>query len=169
MDIRLLQPSDAVAYWDLRLFALKESPVSFGSTWEESVNRPNPLEQVKERLQPSEQMFTMGAWDNDQLVGVVTIVRETQTKFSHRANLYAMYVAPSARGKGLAKRLIQKAIDHATQFIGLEQINLIVVSTNEAARRLYESVGFVAFGYEGKSMKYGEEYWDEILMKLIIT
>lgn len=169
IDILLLQPDDAQVYWDLRLFALQESPASFGSTWEESVNRPNPLEQVIERLQPSDHMFTMGAFDEGQLIGVVTIVRENQIKFAHRANLFAMYVSPQARGKGIAKQLIQKAIEQASRMNGLEQINLTVASTNQAARRLYESVGFVEFGYEEKAMKHGDEYWDEVWMKLQLS
>jgi len=170
MNIRLLNPDDAEAYWSLRLFALQESPDAFSSTWEEAVNRPDPLEQTRERLHPDNRSFTMGAFQEERLVGVVTIVREQQMKLRHKANLYAMYVLPDMRGKGVAKELIRQAIQHAqTLMEGLEQINLTVNAHNRPARNLYASLGFVSFGCEQKAMKSGDTYSDEEWMKLFLA
>jgi RimJ/RimL family protein N-acetyltransferase len=45
-------------------------------------------------------------------------------------------------------------------------LGLSVVTTNASARRLYESLGFVAYGTEIRAMKLGETYYDEIHMAL---
>jgi RimJ/RimL family protein N-acetyltransferase len=39
-----------------------------------------------------------------------------------------------------------------------------VVSENLAARRLYESLGFAAYGHEVQALKHNGRYYDEILM-----
>ncbi len=50
MYIRLLKPSDAKSYWDLRLEALEQNPEAFSSSYEESVIRENAVEGVAENL-----------------------------------------------------------------------------------------------------------------------
>ena len=46
----------------------------------------------------------------------------------------------------------------------VEILQLDVVSENEAARRLYASLGFVEYGIERKALKQGGRYYDEVLM-----
>ena len=48
----------------------------------------------------------------------------------------------------------------------MEQLELSVVTTSLAARRLYHSLGFVVYGTEPRALKLGEQYWDEDLMVL---
>jgi RimJ/RimL family protein N-acetyltransferase len=43
-------------------------------------------------------------------------------------------------------------------------VQLTVVSENEAARRLYEAMGFVAYGHEKRALKHDGRYYDEVLM-----
>jgi ribosomal protein S18 acetylase RimI-like enzyme len=80
-----------------------------------------------------------------------------------------MYVAPEARGQGVGKALLQEVISRASELAGLEQINLMVVTTNIAARRLYLSLGFRVYGLEYHAMKRGDVYWDEELMVLVLS
>ena len=42
----------------------------------------------------------------------------------------------------------------------------MVVTTNEAARSLYRSMGFEVYGTVQKAFKEGDQYWDEELMVL---
>jgi ribosomal protein S18 acetylase RimI-like enzyme len=49
---------------------------------------------------------------------------------------------------------------------GLEQVALGVSTTNVAAKRLYESLGFEIYGRENRALKIGDEYVDEELMVL---
>jgi RimJ/RimL family protein N-acetyltransferase len=73
-----------------------------------------------------------------------------------------MYVRPGAREAGVGKQLAEAVIDHARQHV--ELIQLTVVSGNEPARRLYDSLGFIEYGIEKNSLKQDGRYWDEVLM-----
>ncbi|HEY7358830.1 MAG TPA: GNAT family N-acetyltransferase, partial [Ktedonobacterales bacterium] len=64
------------------------------------------------------------------------------------------------------KALVAEAIAQARTIPGLEQLLLAVVTTNTAARRLYQSLGFEVYGTEPRAMKQGDQYWDEELMIL---
>ncbi|BFT72233.1 GNAT family N-acetyltransferase [Paenibacillus sp. P36] len=50
----------------------------------------------------------------------------------------------------------------------MEQINLIVLSENVIAKKLYKSLGFEIYGVEHKALKYNGQYFDEDLMVLYI-
>ena len=55
------------------------------------------------------------------------------------------FIAPYARGHGLARMLTQAVEDRARE-LGYHVLNLDVRETQEAAIRLYESLGFVRWG-----------------------
>ncbi|VEF47581.1 acetyltransferase [Bacillus freudenreichii] len=165
MGIRLLKPLDAEEYRNFRLEALKNSPESFGSTYEEE--KENPLETYKDRFQ-SAKSFTFGAFENKKLIGVVTLVKESKLKLKHKANIFAMYVCPKNRGIGIGKCLMVEAIKKAKELGGIEQIHLTVVSTNEPAKKLYSSLGFKVFGKEKRAMKLDKKYFDEDHMVLFL-
>ena len=57
------------------------------------------------------------------------------------ARIYSLVVAPAARGRGLARRLVQAAEATATA-AGRDSIFLEVRSDNPAARHLYASMGY---------------------------
>ena len=59
-------------------------------------------------------------------------------------------------------RRVEAVLDLARQRV--ELIQLSVVSDNEAALRLYESLGFVEYGIEKHALKQDSRYYDEILM-----
>jgi len=164
MKIRILDKRDAEIYRELRLKSLKENPEAFLTTYE--IEKDKPIEQLQQNLVPSDNRFTLGAFINGQLIGIVTFVRESNPKVAHKGNIYAMYVSPDFRAKGIGKTLIQELIIKAKQYEGLEQINLTVISKNTAAKRLYETNGFVTYGTERNAHKIGTQYWDEDLMAL---
>lgn len=163
--VRLLTPEDAAAYWQLRLRALQDAPYAFSTTYEEAIQRARPVEVMAERLQPSAENWTVGSFTaGGELVGVVTFAREQMRKLHHKGTLTAMYVSPDMRGRGVARALVAELLDRARTLDGLEQINLTVVTTNDAAYRLYSATGFRVFGVEPYGLKYDHEYWDEEYM-----
>ncbi|WP_391118129.1 GNAT family N-acetyltransferase [Psychrobacillus sp. L3] len=167
MEIKLLTPADASAYWDLRLEALQLSPEAFASSYEEAIQRKNPIERVENNLR-TEGNYTFGAFDQHKLVGMVTLVQESSLKLKHRANIFAMYVSPVTRGQGVGKALVTEAINKAKTIEGIEKLNLSVVSSNEAAKNLYTQLGFKVFGVEEKALKVEGTYYDEDHMVLIL-
>ena len=72
------------------------------------------------------------------------------------------------RGTGACVALIQKIIDDSKEDPDIEKLNLSVVTTNEPAFSLYKKLGFEVVGIEKKSMKKGQEYYDEYLMTLLL-
>ncbi|MGG0655274.1 N-acetyltransferase family protein [Rummeliibacillus pycnus] len=164
MNIRLLDESDAIAYRELRLEALKDSPEAFATIYEDELKKT--LEDYRNGLSRKE-FWVFGAFEKGQLVGVVTLIREQGHKLRHRSTIFAMYVTSEGRRKRIGKSLMQSAIHHAKQTDGIEQIYLSVVTTNTPAISLYLSLGFEIYGTEKRALKSSDStYWDEYHMVL---
>ena len=167
MELRQLVAEDSIAYWELRLEALQNNPEAFGTSYEEAIQRENPIERVKSNLKVKGN-YTFGAFDQSTLVGVVTLSQEGSLKMKHRANIVAMYVSPTVRGKGIGKALMELAIEQAKVSPEIVKVNLAVVTSNEAAKNLYLQLGFIVFGTEKMALKVGDTYYDEHHMSLIL-
>lgn len=165
MEIRQLHPDDAEAYFALRLEALQINPEAFGSSYEEE--KDYPLSRTQSRLSDPAS-YVYGSFVETNLIGIVTLMRETKKKMSHRANIYAVYVTPKYRGKGAAKQLLQVAIERARDIQGIEQVYLAVVAENIAAKKVYQALGFKTFGIDRNAIKLSGKYYDEELMVLYL-
>ena len=158
-QIRRLMSADAPLYRDIRLEALRLSPEAFGSTFEQEHSQPPAyFEDVLARA------AIFGAFHEGDLLGVAGFRVQPGAKQAHKGLLWGMYVRPTARGTGVAKRLVGAVVDHARHHV--ELLQLVVVSDNEAAKRLYRHFGFVAYGHEVHSLKQNGRYYDQILMAL---
>jgi len=160
MYIRQLIVSDAEKYWEIRLEALKQAPEAFLTSYEDAVKRENPIAQVVSNF-TTEGNYTFGAFEGDDLIGVVTLLREKAEKIQHRANIFAMYVTPKKQGAGVGEALLTEAINKAKSIEAIEKINLSVVASNEPAKKLYSKLGFKVFGIEEKAMKLNGVYLDD--------
>lgn len=162
MHFRRLVAEDVVAYRALRLEALRESPSSFGSAYEDE--EPRTLSEWVTFLAGSEERVFFGALGDEGLVASVGIERESGRKERHRAFVRGMYVQPSHRGSGLGRRLLSIAMSHAAGWEGLEQVTLAVTSSNEAALSLYLSEGFTEYGVAPRVLHVDSTYYDESLL-----
>jgi RimJ/RimL family protein N-acetyltransferase len=108
----------------------------------------------------------LGAYasDNAPLIGVVGLVRNQRDKERHKASVVGMYVAPEAAGRGVGRALLNELLARAARIEDLRQIQLMVSSRNEAARRLYESLGFRKYGCEIDALNVGGVFHDADLM-----
>ena len=156
-EIRLLTCADASAYREIRLAGLLQNPEAFASTFE--AERDRPLDWFKERITQS-RLF--GAVLMQELVGVVGLRSHAGAKQRHKATIWGMYVRREARQFGIGERLIDAAVAHASGHV--EQLQLAVVTENEAARRLYAKAGFIEYGHRINALKHGGRYYDDILM-----
>lgn len=167
MEIRELTEDDVETYWAIRLRALREEPESFGSSYADASARPladiaGQLRSMRERGD-----FTLAAVEDGALVGLIAFVRAPGAKNQHNADIYSMYVAPEARSKGYGRALIEETLRRARALGGIEKVALAVVSTNTAARALYQSLGFTTYGLRPQALKLPDgRYLDEDYMIL---
>jgi ribosomal protein S18 acetylase RimI-like enzyme len=81
------------------------------------------------------------------IVGAAQLVRPPRNNEAQAfsAQLMHFFIAPYARGHGLARLLIQRVEDYAAA-IGVRVLNLDVRETQEGAIHLFEAAGFVRWG-----------------------
>ncbi len=78
------------------------------------------------------------------------------------AELKRMYVRPAARGLGLGRQLLQKAIQ-AAQELQYEKIRLDTMPFMESAIRLYEKMGFYLIESYRHNPHEGVKYYEKNL------
>ncbi len=84
---------------------------------------------------------------NGAVVGAAQLVRPPRNNEaqSFSASLMHAFIAPYARGHGLA-RLLTQSVEEAARALGYRVLNLDVRETQTAAIRLYKSLGFARWG-----------------------
>ena len=165
MEIRLFTEQDAQALWNLRMLALETDPWSFVDSPEEL--RAMSVEEFATRLRSDHaENFIVGAFEQRTAVGMVGCYQEVPLKRRHKAWIWGVFVAPAARGRGIAKSLMQAAIQRAKSIPGLEMLLLTVGVGQPTPRKLYESLGFRSFGIEPRGLKIGNASHDEENMVL---
>jgi RimJ/RimL family protein N-acetyltransferase len=162
--IRRLNPDDAVQWAQLRLEALETSPLAFSSSI--PIEFHALVEIAIDRLELRETSAFFGAFVDDMLQGTVGIHRETGEKTRHKCTIVAMFVRAGNRRKGLGEMLMTAVIQHARDWEGVEQIQLVVNDVAPEAKRLYERCGFRTWGTEPRSLRHGGRYADATHMIL---
>lgn len=160
MLVRRLSGEDAVTFRDIRLEGLRNHPAAFGASYEDEVALPLTL--IAQRL--SGGVVFGGFRGNQALEGVIGVMKGQSAKVRHIATIWGMFVRPPARGTGLAAQLLMAAIAEASR--DCRSIRLSVVSTNEAARRLYRRAGFTEWAVDTAALFADGSFHDEILMRL---
>ncbi|MBX3385169.1 MAG: GNAT family N-acetyltransferase [Phycisphaeraceae bacterium] len=150
---------DADAFMDLRRSSLTESPWAFASSPED--DRMRDVENVRKSLSEREQA-TFGVREvggGGRILAVGGVMREPRLKRRHIASIYGVYTRPEARGRGLGRAVTVAAIMAAKEWVGpaIEVVELSVSRMSDgaasAAERLYESLGFVAWGLEPEALR----------------
>ena len=109
---------------------------------------------------------SFGAFQAEQLVGTVALEYSAKPKTQHSALVIGMYVKPAARRLGAGAMLMQAVIVAARAKPGLRILRLTVTQGNEAAIRLYESVGFSAWGVEPMAILTPSGYKGKVHMAM---
>jgi ribosomal protein S18 acetylase RimI-like enzyme len=150
LSVRKLRPDDAEAFTALRLESLREEPLAFLSAPDDE--RAPTVESVRKTLSNPGDSAIFGAFD-PALCGCVGIYRDTHRKAHHKAFVWGLYVQSDARRRGLAAALMQAALEFAAD-LGVAQVQLGVAVKAEAARRLYDSLGFEVWGNEPDAIRH---------------
>lgn len=143
MEIRRADPNDVARVRELRLRALESDPDAFGETLERARTRPE-ADYAEWIESPDNGMFVAADADGS-LVGMAVGAPAPVDDRPRPAALFAMWVAPEARGQGVGGALVE-AVEGWARSKGYARIGLGVASTNEPAIRLYARLGFVDLG-----------------------
>lgn len=81
----------------------------------------------------------------------------------HVRHIRGLAVAEEARGRGVGRALLRAAVEEA-RANGFRRISLRVLGHNTAARKLYESEGFVVEGVQPEEFLLDGTYVDDVLM-----
>ncbi len=140
--IRLARPDDWQAVRDIRLRSLMDTPDAFGATLEEesAYGRPEWIAWIEGWEGTTNVMYV--ADTDDALVGMAVGSRDGGAMDAH---LYAMWVDPAWRTRGVGSRLVHEVLAWARSW-GSTWVILGVTENNDGAARFYERLGFVDTG-----------------------
>lgn len=85
----------------------------------------------------------------------------------HRSCTFHVQVAPEAQGRGVGKFALAGMLRHAFLDLGLNRVELAVLGTNERARHMYESAGFVLEGTRRQAAWKNGQFVDMHVMGLL--
>jgi ribosomal protein S18 acetylase RimI-like enzyme len=156
--IGVAEPRDWPVVRAVRLAALSDTPLAFGSTHA----RESSLTEAEWLLR-----FTRCTWflarRGDSTVGVAACLRSDDQPFS--AELASMWVRADHRGTGIATELVA-AVQRTAASGGAAALGLWVAEQNERARRFYHRLGFRPTGRRGPLPSHPEIVEVELEMSI---
>jgi ribosomal protein S18 acetylase RimI-like enzyme len=118
----------------LRAFAVEDH-----HDWDEGV-----IDAARGLLGRPEYGVILVAVDGTELIGYAVVCLNWSLESRGLESLLdEIYVEPGRRGRSIGRRLVGRSLAHASSR-GATRMNLEVEAHNDAARRLYERLGFVA-------------------------
>lgn len=159
--VRLLKPSDEAAFAKLWQIALTEQADFFRSDILDYSQLYIPT-----LFTPD--CFTLGVFVDSQLVGIVSLQRDTKIRLNHKALVCGMFVHPMASGKGIGRKLIEQLLIEVKKQPEIKQLYLTVLASNTRAQRLYATFGFEKYAHEPRSVRIHNEFVDEWQMVLLL-
>lgn len=158
MIVRRLNEKDAEAWQSLRLRSLEQEPKAFLSSYE--AERDSPLDTVINLLRSS---LTVGAFENEELVGQMTARPEADPRMAHRVWITAVFVDAEHRGAGAAQGMLDIVIETARSEGGL-QLELHVAADNPRAAQFYKRNGFKQLGVVPRAVNGQEGFEDDLYL-----
>jgi dihydropteroate synthase len=125
---------------EVRLRALADAPEAFGETLAHAHTRDEAS--WRAMVAPDPSRVLLAAEDAGVVLGTAVVRLAADARL---ANLYAMWVAPEARGRRVGRALVEAAHRWA-RFAGASSLALRVTVSNVAAYELYRHTGFVDTG-----------------------
>lgn len=161
VEIREILSSETARYKKFLTSALQHDKESLLITEKDNENSTFPTKDKNDS-------FTLGAYIDNMLAGIVSFDRdgENREKLRHKGIISTMYVSKEFRGLGIAKDLLKELIKRVKAIADIEQIKIVVITTNSKAKQLYENFGFEKYGTELNSIKWQGKYFSEDLMVL---
>ena len=161
VELKPLTPTNYEAYFALRLESLKTYPQMYASNaqdWAEASR-----EVVEKHLEASERGESpiIGAWVDQELVGLVGIKPEFRPTVKHKATLWGLYVVRDHRCQGIGSKLLAGAVSTAKGMEAVQQLRAVVNTSSAEAVHLFQRAGFEQFGLEPRAKFVHGVYQDQ--------
>jgi len=130
-------------YKEVRLHALQDTPLAFGSTYARESQLSDADWRQRSLSLNGERKIGFLAIEAGQPCGLVACFRDDQDLT--RATIISMWVAPSHRRTGLSWMLLDAVREWANS-LGIAELNLMVTNPNHTAISFYQRYGFVKTG-----------------------
>lgn len=113
-------------------------------------------------------LVKLSCFIDDHMVADVTIGRDLRgRKRTYHCAILGIIVHKEYRGDGIGETLMRIAIDEARRVLsGVRIITLWFLAPNEAAKHLYEKIGFKECGRVPEGVWYRDAYVDHVHMML---
>jgi ribosomal protein S18 acetylase RimI-like enzyme len=160
--VQRLDASRWCEYRALRLEALQEASIAFGSSYQESLQLPQA--EWQERIKTV--LFAVSA---DTPIGMISVVFNRRVKTRHIAEIFAFYVAREYRGAGTGRMLLEAALTEIRSEKEVIKVRLSVNPEQKKALRLYRKYGFKPVGLLKKELLIEGCFYDEILMEKFVN
>jgi GNAT superfamily N-acetyltransferase len=135
--VRRLGADEAGLLRDLRLRALRDAPMAFGSTL--ALEEPYTPQDWARWATDAAAGERQAVFIAEPAAGLASgVIDDDEPTLAH---LYAMWVAPEARGTGAGRRLVEAVIAWAAER-GAQRLTTSVTEGNAAGAALYAAAGF---------------------------
>ncbi len=157
--IRVAGPTEWRTWRELRLRALADSPDSFGETLDGARTRDDAAWSSSTATDPARVVLI--AEDAGGWIGTAVARVTPDDRCGH---LYAMWVAPEARRRGVGRALVDAAM-RWSRFAGAGTLALKVTDRAAAAEALYRALGFApSTGGATEVVRPGSEIPSRVLL-----
>lgn len=163
---RKLELQEIEQYHKIRLECLDQFPKNFGGLYiEEKTSKNFKFDKIIGQEDSTD--FLVGAFKDNNLIGICGFIQEKREKTKHVGEISGMYVQQKYNGQSIGSGLLKFTIDSAFENPVLEKIILAVADKNKNAHNLYLKHNFKIYGRLEKYFKYQEEYETQVFMVLM--
>lgn len=151
IELRRVTADDWATWRPVRLAALADAPNAFGSRLVDWQDAPENRWRTRLSLPGAVDLLAVDT-ERDRPVGMASGVPDADDP--HRVELISMWVDPAARGRGVARLLIDAVATWAVEH-GAHELVLSVMPDNLGAQETYVRTGFVHTAEPGEPLSDG--------------
>ena len=157
--VRNADVKDAKDFTDFINKLFKETRNFARGEGDEDVTEEMQLNYITKHKQSNNSLLLLVELDNE-IIGHAHIEQKSnKIKMKHRSE-FGIGILKEHWGKGIGKILMEVLINFAKTF-NFEQIELVVIKSNERAITLYKNFGFEEYGTFKNSFKYPDGTYDD--------
>jgi ribosomal protein S18 acetylase RimI-like enzyme len=148
-EVRKIRAGEWREYRELRLEALKDSPLAFVEQYDDALGRADQFWQDRvDRSATGLASSTFVAVRAGKFIGMASCFVEPEITEYVSAHVVGVYVTPRLRGQGVAEAVMAAVLGWAREELQAARIRLFVMESNARAAAFYRRIGFVPTGVE---------------------